>query len=93
MLGDCNWVRNVRAAHGVAVLHRRRSRSVALTEVAVGQRAPILERYLEVVPGGRQHIPVDRREATTALQAVAARYTVFLVQRRSSATPEPSVAR
>jgi len=86
MLGDCNWVRNVRAVDGHATLHRRRSRPVLLTEVQVEQRAAILKRYLETVPGGRPHIPVDWREPVESFRAIAARYPVFLVQTRPAGT-------
>jgi hypothetical protein len=40
---DCNWVRNVRAAAGVAVLRHRRPCSVRLIEVPVEERAPIIK--------------------------------------------------
>lgn len=79
MLGECNWVRNVRAANGDATLRRRRSHAVHLTEVAVAQRAPILKRYLLGVPGARPHFPVDRRAPTASFAAVAAAHPVFRV--------------
>jgi deazaflavin-dependent oxidoreductase (nitroreductase family) len=57
MLGDrCNWVANARAAGYRAVLRRGRARPCQLIEVPVGERAPILRRYLQKVPGGRPHI-------------------------------------
>lgn len=80
MLGEsCNWVRNVRAAGGRAVLRRRSALSCQLVEVPVAERAPILKRYLEQVPGGRPHIPADRRAPVPAFEAVASRYPVFRV--------------
>jgi hypothetical protein len=82
MLGECNWVRNVRAAGGDAVLRHGRRRRVRLVELAIPQRAPIIKRYLEKVPGGRPHIPVDRRRPAEAFVAVADRYPVFLVEPR-----------
>jgi deazaflavin-dependent oxidoreductase (nitroreductase family) len=61
MLGDdANWVRNVRAAEGRAVLHRHGCQFVQLEEVEPELRAPILRRYLAVAPGARPHMPVDR---------------------------------
>src|SRR5262249_17178391 len=61
MLGDeTNWVRNVHAADGRAVLRRGHREVVQLEEVDPGQRAAILRRYLERSPGGRSHIPVGR---------------------------------
>lgn len=81
MLGEeCNWVRNVRAAGGRAVLLRRRRRlPCRLAEVPVSERPPIIKRYLEKVPGGRPHIPVDRRAPLAEFAAVAPRYPVFRV--------------
>ena len=56
MLGEgCNWVQNVRAADGRAVLRRRRTVTCQLAEVPVAERPAIIRRYLEKVPGGRPH--------------------------------------
>jgi len=61
MLGeDANWVANVRAADGPAVLQHGRREAVRLEEVDPGIRAPILRRYLEVAPG---HARMSRRIA------------------------------
>jgi len=79
MLGECAWVRNVRAAQGRVVLRRLRSRRCVLEEVPVEARGPILQRYVEKVPGGRPHIPVLRGAPVAEFQAVAADYPVFLV--------------
>jgi deazaflavin-dependent oxidoreductase (nitroreductase family) len=80
MLGEhCNWVRNVRAAGGRAVLRGQSAIQCQLVEVPVAERAPILKRYLEQVPGGRPHIAVDHRAPAAAFEAVAARYPVFRV--------------
>jgi hypothetical protein len=58
MLGaNVNWVRNLKAAGGHAVLRHGRREHVRLEEVEPGARAPILRRYLEVAPGARPHIP------------------------------------
>jgi hypothetical protein len=81
MLGECNWVRNVRAADGRATLRRYRSRQVRLVEIPAGERAPVIRRYVTKVPGGRPHIPVDRREPVEAFERVAADYPVFEVVR------------
>ncbi|HEU0237937.1 MAG TPA: nitroreductase family deazaflavin-dependent oxidoreductase [Micromonosporaceae bacterium] len=80
MLGeDVNWVRNVRAAGGRAVLRHGRSEPVRLVEVDPALRAPILRRYLELAPGARPHMPVDRNSSDEAFAAVADRYPVFRV--------------
>lgn len=81
MLGDrSNWVRNVRAAGGLATIRRGRARPCRLVEVPVAERAPILKRYLEQVPGARPHVPVDRRAPLAEFEAVAARYPAFRVE-------------
>jgi len=79
MLGECNWVRNVRAEEGRATLRRRRARAVRLVEVPVQERAPVIRRYVEKVPGGRPHIPVDRHEPVGAFERIASSYPVFRV--------------
>jgi hypothetical protein len=80
MLGErSNWVANVRAAGGRAVLRHGRSEAVLLQEVDPGERAPILRRYLQLAPGGRAHIPVDPDAPREAFERIAASYPVFRV--------------
>jgi len=88
MLGECNWVRNVRAAQGRATLRRCRGRSVALLELPVGERAVVIRRYVQKVPGGRPHIPVDRHEPVSAFEEIAANYPVFRVVGTVAGPPE-----
>jgi deazaflavin-dependent oxidoreductase (nitroreductase family) len=58
MLGEnANWVHNVRAAGGQAVLRRHGAQNVRLAEVEPSDRAPILRTYLDAAPGARPHIP------------------------------------
>ncbi len=88
MLGqDANWVRNVRAAGGRVVLRHGRSEAVRLEEVDPRSRAPILRRYLEVAPGARAHIPVDRHAPPVEFERIAARYPRVPRARRSSPAP------
>jgi hypothetical protein len=80
MLGErCNWVQNVRAAGGRATLRHGRAVARRLAEVPVAERAPIIKRYLEQVPGARPHIPVDRHAPVADFEAIAQRYPVFRV--------------
>jgi F420H(2)-dependent quinone reductase len=80
MLGErCHWVRNVQAAGGYAVVRHGRARPSRLVEVPVSERGPIIRRYLEKVPGGRPHIPVDRDAPLASFEALAPRYPVFRV--------------
>jgi hypothetical protein len=80
MLGnDVNWVRNLTAAGGRAVLRHGRRESVHLEEIEPGARAPILRRYLQVAPGARPHMPVDRTAPLTEFARIAADYPVFRI--------------
>src|SRR3990172_8001732 len=45
--GEAEWVRNVRAAGGEAIIRHRGRRSVRLEEGAAEQRAPLLKKYLD----------------------------------------------
>jgi deazaflavin-dependent oxidoreductase (nitroreductase family) len=82
MLGDeAQWVRNVRAADGHAVLRRGRREAVELHEVPAALRGPILRRYLDLAPGARAHVEVDRRAPDAEFVRVAPDYPVFKVTR------------
>jgi deazaflavin-dependent oxidoreductase (nitroreductase family) len=86
MLGEhCNWVQNVRAADGLVTLRHGRAVRCMLREVPVGERPPVLKRYLQQVPGARAHFPISRNADVTDFEAIAARYPVFLVARASKA--------
>jgi F420H(2)-dependent quinone reductase len=81
MLGtEANWVRNVRAAGGKAVLRHGRREEVVLEEVDPSMRAPILRRYLEAAPGARAHFPIDRRAPLEQFEQIAAHYPVFQIR-------------
>ncbi len=80
MLGEkCNWVQNVRAAHGHVVLRGRRARRCRLVEVPVADRAPILKRYLQKVPGGRPHMRIPPDAPVADFERIAPAYPVFKV--------------
>ena len=80
MLGEqANWVRNVRAAQGHAVIRHGAAHEVELVEVPPGERAPILRRYVEVAPGARPHVPVPPRAPLTDFERIAADFPVFKV--------------
>jgi len=46
LAGESQWVRNVRAAHGRAIIRRRGGRSVRLEELAPAERPEIIAEYL-----------------------------------------------
>jgi deazaflavin-dependent oxidoreductase (nitroreductase family) len=78
MLGnDAQWVQNVRAAGGRAVLRSGNREEVQLEEVPADQRAPILKAYLQRAPGARPHLPVNKDAALAEFQKVAAEFPLF----------------
>lgn len=87
MLGErAQWVANVRAAGGRAILVHGRREPVQLEEVAPLDRAPILRRHLQVAPAARSFVPVDRHAPAGELERVAAGFPVFRIQ---PPTPTP----
>jgi F420H(2)-dependent quinone reductase len=81
MLGEhSNWLRNVRAAGGRAVLRHGRREAVRLEEVDPDARAPIVRRYLSLAPGPRAFIPVDRDAPLEEFEKVAPQVPVFRVR-------------
>ncbi len=78
MLGDnTQWVRNVRASGGKAVLRSGGREEVHLVEIPASERAPILKAYLGLADGARPHIPVDKDAPLAEFEKVGADYPVF----------------
>jgi hypothetical protein len=80
MLGpDVNWVRNVKAAGGLAVIVHGRREKVRLEEMQPEQCAPVLKAYLKRAPGARPHVPVHKDAPLSKFEEVAANFPVFKV--------------
>ena len=78
MLGEeAQWVRNVRASGGKAVLRSGGREEVRLEEMPAEQRATILKAYLQVAPGSRPHMPVDKDAPLAEFEKIAAAFPVF----------------
>ncbi|GAA1782432.1 MULTISPECIES: nitroreductase/quinone reductase family protein [Streptomonospora] len=87
MLGEgSNWVRNVRAAGGAAVLRHGRREEVCLDEVAPEHRAAVLRAYLKRAPNARVHVPVAADAPEAEFARVAPLFPVF---RATPAAPPP----
>ncbi|MFZ1040786.1 MAG: nitroreductase/quinone reductase family protein [Anaerolineales bacterium] len=81
MLGvNVNWIRNVKAAGGVATLRHGVNEQVLLKDVDVSQRAPILKAYLQIAPGARPHIPIDKDAPVSEFEKIASEYPVFKLE-------------
>ena len=88
MLGEhVQWVHNVRAAGGRAVLKSGGREEVHLEEVPADERAPILKAYLQRAPGARPHVPVNKDAPIAEFEQVATAFPVFRVVSPVHATP------
>jgi deazaflavin-dependent oxidoreductase (nitroreductase family) len=87
MLGaNVQWVHNVRASGGRAVLRSGAREEVQLEEVPADQRVPILRAYLQRAPGARPHVPVNKDAPLAEFQKIAAASPVFRVASKSHKT-------
>ena len=80
MLGPgSDWVRNVEAANGKAVIRRGRRRNVHLVLAPAEQRAPVLREYVRIAPSGRQHFPLPVGAPLAEFESIADRYPVYRI--------------
>jgi deazaflavin-dependent oxidoreductase (nitroreductase family) len=80
MLGkDAQWVRNVEAAGGRAILRHGRVEPVRLEEVEAEKRAPVLKEYLRRAPGARPHVPIEKDAPVAEFERIADAFPVFRV--------------
>lgn len=83
MLGPgSEWVKNVEAAHGDAVIRQGRRRPVHLVAMPREQRAPVLREYVRIATSGRQHFPVAVGAPLADFEAIAERYPVYRIDPR-----------
>ena len=80
MLGpESEWVKNVEAARGDAILRQRGRALVHLMRVPPAERPPVLKEYVRVATSGRHHFPVSADAPMAEFQAIADRYPVFRI--------------
>ncbi len=78
--GETEWVRNVRAAGGEAVIHHRGRQTVRLEEVPAEERAQIIKAYLDkTARATQQHFGVDPKADIGEFEGIAARHPVFRI--------------
>lgn len=83
MLGPgSEWVKNVEAAQGDAVIRQGRRRPVHLVAMPREQRAPVLREYVRIATSGRQHFPVAVGAPLADFEAIAERYPVYRIDPR-----------
>ncbi|HEV8573153.1 MAG TPA: nitroreductase/quinone reductase family protein [Dehalococcoidia bacterium] len=81
MLGDrTEWVRNVRAAGGRAVLRRGSRAPVVLEEIPVSERAPIIRAwYQRTWASTRPHLRLDPHAGIEEFEPIASTHPVFRI--------------
>jgi deazaflavin-dependent oxidoreductase (nitroreductase family) len=80
MLGEnADWVKNVRASNGEAVLRHGIREPVKLQKVAVSKRPPILRAFLKQAPGARPHFDIASDASLEEFARIAPRVPVFRV--------------
>ena len=80
MLGpQSDWVKNVEAEQGKAVIRQGCRRHVHLVAVPPEQRALILREYVRIASCGRQHFPLFPGAPLSEFTSIAARYPVYRI--------------
>jgi hypothetical protein len=80
MLGpNSDWVKNVEASHGDAVIRQGRRRLVRLVRVPPERRAPIIREYIRIATSGRRHFPLPVGAPLSDFEAIADRYPVYWI--------------
>lgn len=85
LAGESEWVRNVRAAHGQAVIRHGHAQRVELVEMPVDQRPPIIRAYLHragwssPAQEARHYFGLRRDTSLEEIQPIVGRYPVFRI--------------
>jgi deazaflavin-dependent oxidoreductase (nitroreductase family) len=90
LAGESEWVRNVRAAGGRAVIGRRERHAARLVELPPQQRAPVIRAYLRrwgrrpgsraTASEARYYFGVSADVSLEEIQGVAEHYPVFRIE-------------
>ena len=82
--GNTEWVRNVKAAGGEAILKRRKAERVRLEEVPVEQRAPIIKSYLKKTAlVTKREFGIEPEAPLEEFEKIADRHPVFRITKAS----------
>jgi deazaflavin-dependent oxidoreductase (nitroreductase family) len=78
--GESEWVRNVRAAGGEAVIRHGARRKVRLVEIGAAERAPIIKKYLkENTLSTKAHFGIEPGAPLEEFQRIAGLHPVFRI--------------
>jgi deazaflavin-dependent oxidoreductase (nitroreductase family) len=75
--GPRPWVLNARAAGEVTLSRGRHTHDYVITEVALGEAAPVLKEYVGQVPVVRSFFDATKASPVSAFEAEADRHPVF----------------
>ncbi len=77
-----DWVHNLEASRGEAVICHGGSRPVRLVLIPPEERAPILREFVRIATSGRKHFPLPLGAPIADFAAVAAQYPVYRIEPR-----------
>jgi hypothetical protein len=75
-----DWVHNIEAAHGDAVIFHGGSVRCRLVPLPPPERAPILREYVRIASSGRKHFPLPGAAPLADFAAIAAQYPVYRIE-------------
>jgi hypothetical protein len=75
-----DWVHNIEAANGEAVISHGGSVRMRLVLVPPEDRAPVLREYVRVASSGRKHFPLAAGAPLADFAAIAAQYPVYRIE-------------
>lgn len=90
--GVTNWVRNARAAGEVELRRGDRTERLRVQEASKADAAPVIRRYLELVPVTRPYFAVSSDASDDALAAEAERHPVFRLDPLAADLPEANTS-
>ncbi len=76
-----DWVHNLEAANGDAVISHGGSERVRLLMIPPSDRAPVLREYVRVASSGRKHFPLSVGAPLSDFTAIASQYPVYRIER------------
>lgn len=76
----CDWVHDLEAAHGAAVIYHGRPQRVHLALVPPEERAPVLREFVRIALSGRKHFPLPVGAPLSGFAAIAPWYPVYRIE-------------
>jgi len=90
LAGQSQWVKNLRAADGYALLHRRGARRIRAVEVPLAERAEVIAAYLDAgrarsgaegeLKQARYYFGLDQNPSIERIREIADYYPVFRIE-------------